>query len=196
MRSIWWQIGNLGTISAFPYRHKKTKKNLCENGRSQTFKILSSSPQSGIKSTHRKTAQIQHMFSWKRQHYSNLHIEISRLNISTYREDKHYYYTASAGRQCYSLQRSQYCRCSVLTVTNRNVFHTIEWNRRVRKTQKLINIYLLSPMITFSGRWRRIGRVTSRKGSKNIIFQIRQWNIIKCGWGIVTIHWLSHLYYN
>jgi len=28
MRSMWWQLGILGTISAFAYKHKETKKNL------------------------------------------------------------------------------------------------------------------------------------------------------------------------
>ena len=35
MRSMWWQLGVLGTISAFAFRHRKTKKNLCRGGRSQ-----------------------------------------------------------------------------------------------------------------------------------------------------------------
>jgi len=35
MRSMWWQLGILGTISAFAYRHRETKKNLCRNGRWQ-----------------------------------------------------------------------------------------------------------------------------------------------------------------
>ena len=29
MRSMQWQLGILGTISAFAYRHRETKKNLC-----------------------------------------------------------------------------------------------------------------------------------------------------------------------
>jgi len=29
MRSMWWQLGILGTISAFAYRHKETKKTNC-----------------------------------------------------------------------------------------------------------------------------------------------------------------------
>ena len=29
------QLGVLGTISAFPYRHRETKKNMCRDGRSQ-----------------------------------------------------------------------------------------------------------------------------------------------------------------
>ena len=28
MRSMWWQLGMLGTVSAFAYRHRETKKNL------------------------------------------------------------------------------------------------------------------------------------------------------------------------
>jgi len=28
MRSMYWQLGMLGTISAFAYRHRETKKNL------------------------------------------------------------------------------------------------------------------------------------------------------------------------
>jgi len=35
MRSMYWQLGNLGTISAFAYRQRETKKNLCRGGRSQ-----------------------------------------------------------------------------------------------------------------------------------------------------------------
>ena len=35
MRSMEWELGVLGTISAFAYRHKKTKKNLCRGGLSQ-----------------------------------------------------------------------------------------------------------------------------------------------------------------
>ena len=33
MRSMKWQLGILGTISAFAYRHKETEKNLCRDGR-------------------------------------------------------------------------------------------------------------------------------------------------------------------
>jgi len=32
MRSMHWQLGILGTISAFGYRHKETNKNLCHGG--------------------------------------------------------------------------------------------------------------------------------------------------------------------
>ena len=35
MRSMQWQLGVLGTISAFAYRHRETKKHLCQDGRSQ-----------------------------------------------------------------------------------------------------------------------------------------------------------------
>ena len=35
MRSMQWQLGVLGTISAFTYRNRETKKNLCRGGRSQ-----------------------------------------------------------------------------------------------------------------------------------------------------------------
>jgi len=35
MRSMYWQLGILGTISAFAFRHRETKKNLCRGGRSQ-----------------------------------------------------------------------------------------------------------------------------------------------------------------
>ena len=39
MRSMKWQLGISGTISAFAYRHKETKKNLCRDGRSQDPQI-------------------------------------------------------------------------------------------------------------------------------------------------------------
>ena len=47
MRSMQWQLGVLGTISAFTFRHKETKKKTCaeEAGR-RTFWILTSSQQS------------------------------------------------------------------------------------------------------------------------------------------------------
>ena len=35
MSSMQWQLRILGTISAFVYRHRETKKNLCPDGRSQ-----------------------------------------------------------------------------------------------------------------------------------------------------------------
>jgi len=35
MRSMKWQLGILGTISAFAFRHRETEKNLCRGGRSQ-----------------------------------------------------------------------------------------------------------------------------------------------------------------
>ena len=35
MRSMYWQLGILGTISAFASGHRETKKNLCRDGRSQ-----------------------------------------------------------------------------------------------------------------------------------------------------------------
>ena len=35
MRGMYWQLGISGTISAFAYRHRETKKNLCRGGRSQ-----------------------------------------------------------------------------------------------------------------------------------------------------------------
>jgi len=35
MRSMLWQLGILGTTSAFAYRHRETKKNLCRGGQSQ-----------------------------------------------------------------------------------------------------------------------------------------------------------------
>ena len=35
MRNIYWQLGILGTTSAFVYRQREKKKNLCRDGRSQ-----------------------------------------------------------------------------------------------------------------------------------------------------------------
>ena len=35
MRSMQWQLGILGTISAFAFRHRETKKNLCRDDRSR-----------------------------------------------------------------------------------------------------------------------------------------------------------------
>jgi hypothetical protein len=35
MRSMQWQLGILRTISTLAFRHRETKKNLCQGGRSQ-----------------------------------------------------------------------------------------------------------------------------------------------------------------
>ena len=48
MRSMQWQLGILRTISAFAYRHRETKKNLCRGGRSQDLPTASS-PTSKVK---------------------------------------------------------------------------------------------------------------------------------------------------
>ena len=37
MKIMQWQLGILGTISAFAYRHRETKKHLCRGERSQDF---------------------------------------------------------------------------------------------------------------------------------------------------------------
>jgi hypothetical protein len=37
MRSMQQQLGVLGTISAFAYTHRETKKNLCRGGRLQNL---------------------------------------------------------------------------------------------------------------------------------------------------------------
>jgi len=35
MRNMYWQLGILGTISEFAFRHRETKKDLCREGWSQ-----------------------------------------------------------------------------------------------------------------------------------------------------------------
>jgi len=39
MRSMQWQLGVFGTIWAFAYRQRETKKNLCRGGRSQDLLV-------------------------------------------------------------------------------------------------------------------------------------------------------------
>jgi len=48
MRSTQWQLGMLGAISAFAFRHRETKKTCVEMAGRRTFRILTSSQQSGI----------------------------------------------------------------------------------------------------------------------------------------------------
>jgi len=49
MRSMYWQLGILGTISAFAFRHRETKKKTCvDMAGHRTFRILTSSQQSGV----------------------------------------------------------------------------------------------------------------------------------------------------
>jgi len=50
MRSMQWQLGILGTFSAFAFRHRETKKTCVEVAGRRTFRILISSQQSGIQS--------------------------------------------------------------------------------------------------------------------------------------------------
>jgi len=38
MRSMQWQLGILGTITAFAYRHRETRENLCRGGRSTNIR--------------------------------------------------------------------------------------------------------------------------------------------------------------
>jgi hypothetical protein len=47
MRSMQWQIVVLETISAFAFRHRETKKNLCRGGRSQDHPVTDFWPASG-----------------------------------------------------------------------------------------------------------------------------------------------------
>jgi hypothetical protein len=44
MRSMQQQLGVLGTISAFAFRHRETKKNLCRGGCSQEFPVTDFQP--------------------------------------------------------------------------------------------------------------------------------------------------------
>ena len=39
MRGMEKQLGNLGTISAFAFRHRESKKTLCRSGRSQDLPV-------------------------------------------------------------------------------------------------------------------------------------------------------------
>ena len=55
MRSMQWQLGILGTISAFAYRHRETEKNCVEMAGRRTFRILTSSQQSGVESKNNNT---------------------------------------------------------------------------------------------------------------------------------------------
>ena len=48
MRSMYWQLGILGTILAFAFRHRETKKNLCRGARSQDLTNTDFSQRSGI----------------------------------------------------------------------------------------------------------------------------------------------------
>ena len=68
MRSMQWQLGFLGTISAFAYRHRETKKNLCRGCRSQDL------PNTGLQPAvqHLKSKQ-QYTHSTTNTHDNNTH---------------------------------------------------------------------------------------------------------------------------
>ena len=54
MRNMQQQLGVLGTNSAFAYRHRETKKNLCRGGRSQDLPdsdLLASNPATKVSKT-------------------------------------------------------------------------------------------------------------------------------------------------
>jgi len=48
MRSMSWQLGIMGTISAFAYNTRKPRKTCSEMAGLRTFRKLTSSQQSGI----------------------------------------------------------------------------------------------------------------------------------------------------
>jgi len=49
MRSTWWQLGVLGTISAFAFRQRGKPRKICvEVAVRRTFRILTYNQQSGI----------------------------------------------------------------------------------------------------------------------------------------------------
>ena len=48
MRSMYWQIGILGTISVFACRHRETMKTCVQVAGRRTFRILTSIQQSVI----------------------------------------------------------------------------------------------------------------------------------------------------
>ena len=77
MTSMQWQLGMLGTISAFAYRHRETKKNLCRGGRSQDLPSTDSQP------------DVRHLKYKKNQQctHTNTHTVQDNINTTTHRYD-------------------------------------------------------------------------------------------------------------
>ena len=88
MRSMQWQLGMMGTISAFAFRHRKTKKNLCRGGRK--FYKSHSLPAVGLellnlgllgrRFIHQTTAQIHPLVFTRIKLYISNNVHLLRLN--------------------------------------------------------------------------------------------------------------------
>ena len=78
MRSLQWQLGILGTISAFAYRHRETMKNLCRGGRSQDLPNTDFQP--AVPAPKVKTAIHAYKYT---EHDSNTHKTTTTINTKT-----------------------------------------------------------------------------------------------------------------
>ena len=82
MRSMQWQLGILGTISAFAYRHRETKKNLCRGGRSQDLPNTDFQP--AVRRL--KLKKKKNLVQWEQSNTTICNLvqwEIQRVHVST-----------------------------------------------------------------------------------------------------------------
>ena len=99
MRSMQWQLGILGTISAFAYRHRETKKNLCRDGRSQDlpgtdfqpavrhqkYKKKSNAHTHSTANTHKMTTiHTRQLQQYKQDNYNNTHKTTTTRRINQF----------------------------------------------------------------------------------------------------------------
>ena len=80
MRSMQWQLGMLGTISAFAYRRRETKKNLCRGGRSQD--LPNTDFQSAVRHLKLKKKQCPHSATYTHKITTTIHT-VNQLQLHT-----------------------------------------------------------------------------------------------------------------
>ena len=84
MRSMQWQLGILGTISAFAFRHRETKKNLCRDGRLQDLPNTDFQPavrDLKLKSSNAHTVQQIHItYQHTQDNYNNTQVNQRQLH--------------------------------------------------------------------------------------------------------------------
>ena len=103
MRSMQWQLGMLGTISAFAYRHRETKRNLCRGGRSQDLPNTDFQPAArhlkekqqythSTANTHKMTILTRQLQQYTQDNYNNTHKTTTKIHtrqLQQYTQDNY-----------------------------------------------------------------------------------------------------------
>jgi len=129
MRSMKWQLETLGNISAFTFRHRETKKNLCRCGRSQDLPNTDFQPavrhlNKKKKCTHSTTNK--HKITTQQVNYKNTHSQTKQLHTrqlktSNKPPETSYNITCTTNRK--NTQAKQYCVQFSVVVFLQSLYH-------------------------------------------------------------------------